>query len=86
MLDHEHIFSKWPLQSKSLTRKDDVQYSSTFGCIPEKLISDQRKKQQDAQNKYTWTIPWNDHCLYLRCKPISSLEGIQISTQGNYFE
>ena len=52
MLDHEQIFSKWPLQSKSLTRKDDVQYSSTFGCIPEKHVSDQRKKQQNAQNKY----------------------------------
>lgn len=58
MLDHEHIFFKWPLQSKSLTRKDDVQYSSTFGGIPEKLLSEQRKKQQDTQNKYTWTIPW----------------------------
>ena len=58
MLDHEQIFSKLPLQSKSLSRKDDVQYSSTFGCIPEKRISEQRKKQQDTRNKYTCTIPW----------------------------
>ena len=65
MLGHEQIFSKWPLQSKSLTRKDDVQYSSTFGCIPEKHVSEQRKKQQNAQNKYDFYI-YKERERYIR--------------------